>query len=212
MSVYVSSLIWKIDAHMGKKIVLLKMADCANDFGGDIFPSQKRIAKDCGCTDRHVRDVIQWALNEGILIENSGPGNRVKTYCFDLELLVNNKTKAEEVSGRNTVPVKRNTVPTRWNTVPTINNNHQLTVNKPSMAKKRFSPPSDDDCRGYAEEIGLPVAEAERFRNYHQSRGWVVGKSSMKDWKAAMRTWKGNWVERNPGKSEKRGWKADIQE
>ena len=34
--------------------------------------------------------------------------------------------------------------------------------------------------------------DAERFYDYYESNGRRVGKSSMKDWKAAVRTWERN--------------------
>jgi hypothetical protein len=33
---------------------------------------------------------------------------------------------------------------------------------------------------------------ADKFWNYYESKGWVVGKSPMKSWKAAVRTWELN--------------------
>ena len=35
----------------------------------------------------------------------------------------------------------------------------------------------------------LPVVEAEKFFNYYQSNGWMVGKNPMKNWQAAARNW-----------------------
>ena len=31
--------------------------------------------------------------------------------------------------------------------------------------------------------------DAQSFVDFYDSKGWVVGKSPMKDWKAAVRTW-----------------------
>ena len=31
--------------------------------------------------------------------------------------------------------------------------------------------------------------DAEKFIDYYESNGWKVGRNSMKDWKAAIRTW-----------------------
>jgi hypothetical protein len=31
--------------------------------------------------------------------------------------------------------------------------------------------------------------EAERFVNFYESKGWMVGKNKMKDWRAAVRNW-----------------------
>ncbi len=42
----------------------------------------------------------------------------------------------------------------------------------------------------YFQEKGHPKTEAERFFNYYESNGWLIGgKSPMKDWKAAARNW-----------------------
>ena len=61
-----------------------------------------------------------------------------------------------------------------------------------SKGESRFSPPSVVEVAAYLKEQGAPVSEAEKFCNYHESRGWVVGKNPMKSWKAAVRTWIGN--------------------
>nr|WP_321451048.1 hypothetical protein [uncultured Carboxylicivirga sp.] len=42
----------------------------------------------------------------------------------------------------------------------------------------------------YFQSKGHPIEEAERFFNYYESNGWLVGgRSKMKDWKAAARNW-----------------------
>ena len=53
---------------------------------------------------------------------------------------------------------------------------------------KRFTPPTLDDVRDYCNERCNNV-DAERFIDYYTSNGWKVGKNTMKDWKAAVRTW-----------------------
>lgn len=64
--------------------------------------------------------------------------------------------------------------------------------------RKRFSPPTIEEVKAYCEERKNNV-DAERFVNYYESNGWMVGKSKMKDWKAAVRTWEKNNY--NPKKS-----------
>lgn len=53
---------------------------------------------------------------------------------------------------------------------------------------KRFAPPTADQVREYCLENGYGV-DAERFVNFYASKGWKVGNSPMKDWKAAVRNW-----------------------
>jgi hypothetical protein len=31
--------------------------------------------------------------------------------------------------------------------------------------------------------------DGNKFINFYESKGWMVGKNKMKDWKAAIRTW-----------------------
>lgn len=52
----------------------------------------------------------------------------------------------------------------------------------------KFSPPSVDEVSTYCMERGNRV-DAESFCDFYASKGWLVGKTPMKDWKAAVRTW-----------------------
>ena len=56
---------------------------------------------------------------------------------------------------------------------------------------KRFTPPTLEEVQAYCEERHNFV-DAEKFIDYYTSNGWKVGKNSMKDWKAAVRTWERN--------------------
>ena len=55
-------------------------------------------------------------------------------------------------------------------------------------APKRFIPPSVDEVEAYCIERKNGV-DAQRFIDYYETRGWMLGKTKMKDWKAAVRTW-----------------------
>lgn len=55
-------------------------------------------------------------------------------------------------------------------------------------ARSHFVPPSVDEVREYCQSQGYTV-DPTRFVNYYQSNGWKVGKNTMKDWKAAVRSW-----------------------
>ena len=54
--------------------------------------------------------------------------------------------------------------------------------------RKRFEKPSISDIKQYCIDRNTNVI-AEHFFDYYESNGWKVGKNSMKDWKAAVRTW-----------------------
>lgn len=55
----------------------------------------------------------------------------------------------------------------------------------------RFKPPTLEEVQAYCSERNNNI-DAERFINHYTSNGWMVGRTKMKDWKAAVRTWEGN--------------------
>lgn len=56
---------------------------------------------------------------------------------------------------------------------------------------KKFTPPTEAEVRDYCEQRKNGV-DAEAFVNFYESKGWMIGKNKMKDWKAAVRTWERN--------------------
>lgn len=56
---------------------------------------------------------------------------------------------------------------------------------------KRFQKPTIEQLQSYCEERQNGI-DAVRFWDYYESKDWMVGRSRMKDWKAAVRTWERN--------------------
>ena len=65
----------------------------------------------------------------------------------------------------------------------------------PPEESKKFRRPSLEEVTEYCRERGNSVSP-ERFLDFYESKGWKVGKTSMKDWKASVRTWEAS--ERKP--------------
>ena len=65
---------------------------------------------------------------------------------------------------------------------------------------KRFKKPTIDEVKEYCIERGNNI-NPEIFIDFYESNGWKVGKNSMKDWKASLRTWEKNST--NSNKSSK---------
>lgn len=61
-------------------------------------------------------------------------------------------------------------------------------ANKSPTKAKRFVKPTLSEIEQYCIERNNNI-NAEQFYDYYESNGWKVGKNSMKDWKAAVRTW-----------------------
>lgn len=63
--------------------------------------------------------------------------------------------------------------------------------------ERNFVPPTIKEVEEYIKQEEYNV-DAEQFLNFYESKGWLVGKTKMKDWKAAVRTWN----KRNGGKAK----------
>ena len=74
-------------------------------------------------------------------------------------------------------------------------------ANKSPTKAKRFVKPTLSEIEQYCIERNNNV-NAEQFYDHYESNGWKVGKNSMKDWKAAVRTWEKNNYNK-PAKSNK---------
>ena len=62
-----------------------------------------------------------------------------------------------------------------------------------------FIPPNIEDVSRYAREQGY-IFDAQRFVDFYESKGWMVGKTKMKDWKAAVRGWVARDKDQKPKK------------
>ena len=65
----------------------------------------------------------------------------------------------------------------------TINKNKEIRI-----INKYFLKPTISDVLNYCLERKNKI-NAEAFITFYESKGWMVGKNKMKDWKACVRTW-----------------------
>lgn len=56
------------------------------------------------------------------------------------------------------------------------------------MKSQAFEKPTLEQVQAYCKERNNSV-DPQRFIDFYTSNGWKVGRNSMKDWKAAVRTW-----------------------
>ena len=73
---------------------------------------------------------------------------------------------------------------------------------------RRFVKPTLDEVKAYVAERGSSV-DAQSWYDHYESNGWMVGKTPMRDWKAAVRTWERNGIK--PPGSGTNGSKCNQQ-
>jgi uncharacterized protein YdaU (DUF1376 family) len=112
------------------------------------------------------------------------------------------KTKASSVTqpvsselamGTQTEPKHNpNQEPITINQEPITINQEPLTTKQINKVKtNRFCDPSLDEVICYFREKGSfdPTGQGESFFNFYESKGWYVGKTKMKSWRAAASGW-----------------------
>ena len=128
----------------------------------------------CGIASRQTAtDVLKSLVEKGYIYKSETIKNGVKyvsyAVCPNIGQGVQKMDKGCLKNGHN---------------IEDININNTLSIN----SRAKFQKPSLDEIRVYCQERGNQV-DPEKFFNFYESKGWVVGKSPMKDWKAAVRTW-----------------------
>ena len=61
-------------------------------------------------------------------------------------------------------------------------------IEKVATKRTAFVTPSLQEVKDYISEKGYTV-DAQRFIDFYEAKGWMIGKNKMKDWRAAVRTW-----------------------
>lgn len=71
---------------------------------------------------------------------------------------------------------------------PNVNVNDNVN-DREGNKRTRFVPPTHQNVAEYCKEKGYDSLDIDRFIDFYSSKGWMVGKNKMKDWKAAVRNW-----------------------
>lgn len=99
-------------------------------------------------------------------------------------------------------------------TKPNVNENVNVNVNVNDIDtpnRKRFRKPSIAEIQEYCESNGFTNIEISAFYDHYESNGWVIGKSPMKDWKAAVRNWnRKRFVQNNESSTKITNPRIDI--
>ena len=83
-----------------------------------------------------------------------------------------------------------------------VENQGQYNINNKILNNKInniFIKPTLQEVKDYCKERNNGI-DAQKFIDFYESKGWMVGKNKMKDWKACVRTWerKNNYITYTP--------------
>jgi hypothetical protein len=86
-----------------------------------------------------------------------------------------------------------------------INKNDKNDKNNKNEIYNSFTPPTIEEVQIYCKERNNNV-DAEKWYDFYLSKGWMIGKNKMRDWKAAIRTWE------KPSKTQEKPSKTDVMQ
>ena len=91
---------------------------------------------------------------------------------------------------------------------------NEVVVSKKETKTKRFVKPSITEVSTYFYERGSLACQdsGQAFIDFYESKGWLVGKSPMKDWKAAVRNWMKNETKKTLNNGGTNGRKKSLSE
>jgi hypothetical protein len=101
-----------------------------------------------------------------------------------------NVTEAKPNSNQNVTEVEPKPNQDETETEPNENVNVNVNENdlKENTKRKVFTKPTVEEVKAYCAERKNNV-NADKFIDFYESKGWLIGKNPMKDWKACVRTW-----------------------
>ena len=145
---------------------------------GWFFNTEANIERDTTLTSYQQRKVLK-TLKKYEIIETKRKGIPAKQYFKINEANLLKILSCEETKGL--VVKKLNDL--SETKLTTINKNKEIKINN-----KLFKKPSINDVELYCIERDNKI-DAISFVNFYESKGWMVGKNKMKDWRACIRTW-----------------------
>jgi len=145
---------------------------------GWFFNTEANIERDTTLTSYQQRKVLK-TLKKYEIIETKRKGIPAKQYFKINEANLLNILICEETEE---LVVKKLNDLSETN-LTTINKNKEIKINN-----KLFKKPSVNDVELYCIERDNKI-DAISFVNFYESKGWMVGKNKMKDWRACVRTW-----------------------
>jgi len=151
--------------------------------------------------------------SERIAYELRTDSERINSIIHDFDLFIiqdnqfSSRSVQHRLDRRNAKSQKaRQSAQQRWNNanvMRTHSDSNAIKESKVKESKEYFKEPTIAEL-----QKEFPNLDAQRFHDFYTSKGWMVGKTKMKDWKAAAR----NWLRRDTSKVQPNNPKATLDD
>lgn len=203
---------WMIEREGLKGFDLLAFAlihTCTQKGDGCWYAGYDKLAKRIGATQRTVIMCIKSLEEAGyIRVYDATIGGKTRKA---MESLISSENNSDEIISDEKFSEQGDEIFSDNNKDNNKKKEEYTKVYSKKESAKRFVKPSVEEIRAYCQERNNGI-DASKIFDFYESKGWVVGKSPMKDWKAAVRNWER--MERGKHPTEKadkvRSWR-DIE-
>ena len=142
------------------------------------YMSRETMAKDLDLSKQSILNIINKLIYLGLVTRNISTKHLRVTALFQEHI---NNYKNFTDGKESLLEQSKNFTESGKKTLPNNNTNN----------KNTFIKPNSKEINDYAKSIGFEL-QGDQFFDHYEARGWLIGKNPMKDWKAAVRTWKRN--------------------
>lgn len=187
------------------KIVPMRMKMGAEGYGiywmvvEKLYDARGRLPRDYAALSWSLRvppERIQHLVEDyGLFYSDRGriACRRVDQQLADRSIVVENASRAGKISAAQRALNARSTLSSNVRSTIVQPGEERRGEDKRGEVRARairpsFTPPTVEEISAYCRERNNRV-NAKRFIDFYESKGWMIGKNSMKSWQAAVRTW-----------------------
>lgn len=174
-----------------EEVVFYRLIVTADDYGcidgrpvlikNELFPTRENV------TRKSVEDAITKLVAVGLLYQYEVDGKPYLAFpTWEKHQRIRNKHR-KYPAPPDDIHLSANCCQTPASCQPESESESNPNPNpNPSDSARRFTPPTVEQVAAYVRERRSPV-DPQEFVDFYASKGWMVGKTPMKDWKAACR-------------------------
>lgn len=169
--------------HEGKKVML--GSELVEVERGGLITSEVKLADRWGWSRTKVRRFLEILENESMIaLKKDSKKTALNIVNFSIFQDVDSEKEHQKNIKKTSEKHQKNT---NKNEEECIKNEEEVYGGK-TPKRTTFIPPTLEEIEAYCLEKGYRI-DAERFVNYYESNGWMVGRNKMKKWKAAVANW-----------------------
>jgi len=166
---------------------------------GQVYTGLDKLKFETGLSIQNIKTSIKKLISTNDITSTSTNKYRLITVTnYNTYQLANKQTNNEINNQTNNQTNKQVTI--KLTASKELKEEKEIKQVKQKDNTARFIKPTIDEIKEYCKQRKNTI-NAEQFYDYNESKGWLVGKAKMKDWKASIRTWERNGYSNNKPQS-----------